>query len=42
VIGKTLGHYRIMHQLGKRGMGEVWKARDMRLGRIMAINKIKE
>jgi len=28
MIGKTLGHYQISSQLGKGGMGEVWKARD--------------
>ena len=42
MIGKTLGYFEITSQLGKGGMGEVWKARDTRLGRIVAIKKVKE
>jgi eukaryotic-like serine/threonine-protein kinase len=42
MIGKTLGHYQILAPIGAGGMGEVWKARDTRLGRIVAIKKVKE
>jgi TolB-like protein/Tfp pilus assembly protein PilF/predicted Ser/Thr protein kinase len=42
VIGKTLGPYEIVSAIGSGGMGEVWKARDTRLGRTVAIKKVKE
>ncbi len=31
--GSKLGHYEIITLLGKSGMGEVWRARDTKLGR---------
>ena len=42
MIGKKLGPYEILASIGSGGMGEVWKARDTRLGRIVAIKKVKE
>ncbi len=37
MIGKTLAHYEITGPLGKGGMGEVFRARDTKLGREVAI-----
>ncbi len=41
MVGTTISHYNVLEKIGQGGMGEVHRAEDTRLGRVLDERKVR-